>query len=127
MSCTGTAYTMGETVAGISGSVTVRIALTVASRAPTGSVTRKMRPARGVQVGRQASAAAPRRHFLHIRHGLVEHAIVRRDYDHRHLLVDQRDRPVLELAAGVALGVDVRNFLELERALGRQREAGAAA
>ena len=47
--------------------------------------------------------------------------VVRRDHDHRHGLVDQRDRPVLELARGIALGVDVGDFLELQRAFERDR------
>ena len=54
-------------------------------------------------------------------------ASLRREHDHRHVLVDQRDRPVLQLARRVALGVDVAQLLELERALERQRIGGAAA
>jgi hypothetical protein len=46
---------------------------------------------------------------------------------HRQVLVDQRDRPVLHLAGRVALGVDVGDLLELERALERDREVDAAA
>ena len=42
------------------------------------------------------------------------------DENHRHVLgLDQRDRAVLHLAGRVALGVDVRDLLELERALER--------
>jgi hypothetical protein len=33
---------------------------------------------------------------------------------------------VLHLARGIAFGVDVGNFLQLQRAFHRQREAGAA-
>src|ERR1700682_1892815 len=43
------------------------------------------------------------------------------------MLVDQRDRPMLELARGVALGVNIGNFLELERTFERKRIARAAA
>ena len=53
--------------------------------------------------------------------------VVRRDRDDRHLLVDERDRPVLHLAGGIALGVDVGDFLQLERALERDRIVDAAA
>ena len=41
--------------------------------------------------------------------------------------LDQRDRPVLELAGGEALGVDVGELLELERSLERDRVADVAA
>ena len=78
-------------------------------------------------IGDQDDPAAARRDLLHVGHRLLEHAIVRRDHDHRHVLVDQRDRPVLQLAGGIAFGVDVGDFLELERAFERQRIAGAAA
>ena len=72
-------------------------------------------------------AAAARLHLLHVRHDLVEHRVVRRDEHHRHVLVDQRDRPVLHLRRRIALGVDVADLLELERALERGREVVAAA
>src|ERR1039457_2595291 len=43
-------------------------------------------------------------------------------HDHdRHPFLDERDRPVLELAGGEALGVHVGEFLELERSLKRDR------
>ena len=45
-----------------------------------------------------------------------------RDDDHRHAFVDERDRPMLELARGIAFGVDIGDFLELERALQRELE-----
>ena len=41
----------------------------------------------------------------------------RSDRHDRHLLVDERNRPVLHLAGRIALGMDVRNLLQLERAL----------
>ena len=80
-----------------------------------------------LRVGDQDDAAAARGDLLHVGHGLLEDAVVRRDHDHRHVLVDQRDRAVLQLAGGIALGVDVGDFLELQRAFERQRIAGAAA
>ena len=43
------------------------------------------------------------------------------------LLVDQRDRTVLHFAGRIALGVDVRNLLQLQRAFERDRIVDAAA
>ena len=51
----------------------------------------------------------------------------RHDAEHRQPVLDQRDRAVLELAGGEALGVDVGELLELQRALERHRVAGVAA
>ena len=51
----------------------------------------------------------------------------RDDAEDRQALLDQRDRAVLELAGGEALGVDVGELLELQRALERHREAGVPA
>ena len=47
--------------------------------------------------------------------------------DDRHLLVDERDRPVLHLAGRIAFGVDVGDLLQLQRALERDRVVDAAA
>ena len=52
--------------------------------------------------------------------------IVRRNRDDWQLFVDERDRSVLHLAGGIALGMDVGDFLELERALERDRIVDAA-
>ena len=41
--------------------------------------------------------------------------------------VDQGDRPVLHLAGGIALGMDVADLLQFERTLERDGIAGAAA
>ena len=41
--------------------------------------------------------------------------------------VDERERPVLELARGVGLGVDVADLLQLQRAFERDRIVHAAA
>ena len=60
--------------------------------------------------------AAARLGFLDVALHFLEDVIVRGDRDHRHLLVDERDRAVLHLAGGIALGVNVGNFLQLERA-----------
>jgi hypothetical protein len=48
------------------------------------------------------------------------------DDEHRLAGLDERDRAVLELAGGEALGVDVGDLLELERALQRDRVADVA-
>src|SRR5262249_58597798 len=40
--------------------------------------------------------------------------------------IDERNRRLLELARGIAFGVDVGYFLELERAFQRERKAGAS-
>ena len=51
----------------------------------------------------------------------------RHDHHDRQVLLDQRDRAVLELAGREALGVHVGELLELERALQGHREADVAA
>jgi len=52
---------------------------------------------------------------------VVEHfavvLVLHGDRDYGHALVDQRDGAVLHLGGGIAFGVDVADFLELERAL----------
>ena len=53
--------------------------------------------------------------------------VARAQDDDGHVLVDERDGAVLHLPGRIALGVDVRDLFELERALERDREAGAAA
>ena len=78
-------------------------------------------------VGQEDYLAAPGDDLLHVGRGLVEQIVGGRDHDDRHVLVDQGDGPVLHLAGGVAFGVDVAELLELERALQRDREAGAPA
>jgi hypothetical protein len=63
------------------------------------------------------------RHLLHVRHGLLEQVVGRGHHDHRHILVDEGDGAVLELARRIALGVDVGDLLELQRAFERQRDS----
>lgn len=58
--------------------------------------------------------------------GLVEQRPGGRADDHRHGVVDQRDRPVLHLAGGITLGMDVADLLELERAFEGDRVDVAA-
>src|SRR5215831_20883085 len=61
--------------------------------------------------------AAPRAHFLDVAHHAVVARVARSEGDDGHPLVDERDGPVLHLAGGVALRVDVGDLLELERSL----------
>ena len=73
---------------------------------------------------RAALASDP---FVHVRRGFFEGHITRRDHDDGEIFVDERDRPVLEFSGGIALGVNVGYFLELERAFQRQRVVRSAA
>ena len=61
-------------------------------------------------------SSPPRAHFHQVALELLEQIVVRRDGDHGHVGIDQRQRPVLQLACGIGFGVNVRDFLELERA-----------
>ena len=83
--------------------------------------------ARALPIGDQHDPSAARRDLLHVRGGLLEQRVVGREHDHGDVLVDERDGPVLELARSVALGVDVGDFLELQRALERDGIARPAA
>ena len=74
-----------------------------------------------VEIGDHVELAAAGAHFLQIGLELLEERIVGRDRDDGHLGVDQRERAVLQLTGGVGFGVDVRDLLQLERALERDR------
>ena len=80
----------------------------------------------GVAVGEGDDHAVARLDLLHVALHLLEDLVAGRDRHHRHVLVDQRDRAVLHLARGVALGVDVGDLLELERAFEGDRVVDAA-
>ncbi len=69
---------------------------------------------------------AARAHLLEVRDHLARTPSCGAMHHDRHVLVDQRDRAVLHLARRVALGVDVGDLLELQRALERDREVDAA-
>src|SRR5207249_11735467 len=56
-------------------------------------------------------------HLGDVAHHLLVGRPPRRHRDQRGLRIEQRDRPMLELARRVALGVDVGELLELEGAL----------
>jgi hypothetical protein len=80
-----------------------------------------------VQVGEHEELATARAHFLHVRLHLLQQRIVGRDHHHRHVLVHQRQRAVLELAGGIGLGVDIGDFLQFQGAFQRHRIMHAAA
>ena len=69
-----------------------------------------------VGVGDDVELAAPCADLLQIRLELFQQRIVGRDRDDGHARIDQGERPVLKLACGIRLGMDVGNLLELERA-----------
>ena len=87
---------------------------TAASSAAWGSPIRMIRPPRA------ATSCMLETVFSNTR-------VARREHDDRHRLVDQRDRPMLQFARRIAFGVDVGEFLQLQRALERERIGGAAA
>src|SRR5579862_2319103 len=67
-------------------------------------------------------------HLLQIRNGLLVAGhgssirfVACSDDDNGQILVDERVRAVLHLSSGVAFGMDVRNFLQLESAFQRDR------
>ena len=93
-------------------------------RMPGSAMPKQSRPSMRREpglVGDHDDLAAARHDLLDVRRGLLEQIVGRRQHDHRHLVVDQRDRPVLHLAGGIALGVDVGDLLELQRAFERER------
>src|SRR5712691_4676830 len=79
-----------------------------------------------VLVGEHVQLATPGAHFLQIRFELFQQRVLGRDGDHRHVLVHQRERSVLELSRGVGLGVDVGDLLQLKRSLHRDRVVDSA-
>jgi hypothetical protein len=48
--------------------------------------------------------AVARAHFLHVRLQFFEQTVIRRDCNHRHLLVEQREWTMLQFTGGVAFG-----------------------
>src|SRR5207249_4324515 len=70
---------------------------------------------------------APRFNLLDIVDHLVVDAVLDRDRDDWHVLVDQRDRTVFHLTGRVTFGVDVGELFQFERAFQGDRELDAAA
>ena len=52
-----------------------------------------------------------------VRHHLVVNGVFQGNHDHRHILIDQGDRPVFHFRGRVSLGMDIGYFLQLEGAL----------
>ena len=70
--------------------------------------------------------------LLDVRQGLLvvdltlfRERIPRGKHDDRKILVDERVRPMLHFAGGIALGVNIRDFLELQRAFQSNGEMDA--
>ena len=80
----------------------------------------------GVLVGEHEQLATARLDLLQIGLELAQQRVVGRDRDHRHVLVDKRERAVLQLAGRIGLGMNVGNLLELERTLHGDRIMDAA-
>ena len=70
-------------------------------------------------VGQDDDAAAARLDLFHIAERFLVHRVLWEEDDNRHLLVDQGNRTVLHLPGRIALGMNIGQFLELERALKR--------
>src|SRR5205823_12949699 len=85
---------------------------------------RRDRPVPGVADGDQP--ALSRAHLLDVAEHALVGAVARHERHDRQVVGDQGDRPVLHLAARVALGVDVGNLLELQRPLEGDRVLEAA-
>src|SRR5579875_3547989 len=67
-----------------------------------------------------------RLHLLYVRHDFVIGAAPRSERQHEHAWLNERDRPVLQLAPRISLGVNVGDLLELKRPLEGRRIADAA-
>jgi len=102
---------------------------TIGSTAVRLIVRRRMpaQPGLAFSVAQQHQLAAACSYLLEVGGRLVEDGVGRRHHHNRDVFIDQRNRPVLHLAAGIAFGVDVGNFLQLERAFERDRKGQAAA
>ncbi|MCG3768263.1 MAG: hypothetical protein JW394_0367 [Nitrospira sp.] len=69
---------------------------------------------------------APSLHFHQIAHGLFVQPVLRRQHDHRHVLVDERDRAMLHLSRCIAFGMNIGHFLQLQSPFQRDRKVDAA-
>ena len=70
--------------------------------------------------------AAARADFLHIGFDFVQQAVVGCDDDDGHIFVHQGKRPVLQFAGRIGFGVDVGDFLQLQRTFEGNRVMDAA-
>ena len=80
----------------------------------------------GFGIGKDDQFAAARAHFHEVRLQLLEQVGIRSHGNHRHVVIDKREGAVLELTGSIGLGMDVRDFLELERPFHRNRVHSAA-
>ena len=80
-----------------------------------------------VAIGKHIKLAAAGADFLHIALEFFQQGIVRRHGHHRHLGRDQRQGAMLELAGRIGFGVDIADFLQLQRAFQRDRVMQATA
>ena len=67
-----------------------------------------------VRFGEGDEAAAPGRHLFQVALDFLQDRTPGGQDHHRHVLVDKGDGTVLHFAGGVALGVDVGDFLEFQ-------------
>ena len=66
----------------------------------------------GARENKQLPTACP--HFFQIGAQLFHQSVIRCHGDHRHIIIDQRQRSVLQLTRGVSLRMDIGNLFELE-------------
>ena len=64
-------------------------------------------------------------HLHQIAHRLFVQPILRRQHDHRHILIDEGDRTMLHLSRSISFGMDIRDFFQLQCAFERNREVDA--
>ena len=85
--------------------------------------------ARGIDavVGEDDEAAAARLHDFEVAADFFGEGVVFDERQHRHVFVNQRQRPVFEFACRVRFGVDVGQFFQFERAFGGDGVVFAAA
>ncbi len=81
----------------------------------------------GFLVGEHDQLAATGTHFLQVGFEFFQQFVVRRNGHHRHVVIHQGQRAVFQLTGRVGFGVDVRDFLEFQRAFHRHRVLRATA